>query len=31
MFGSFIIAWLGRLREMPPITVPSRGGLHVAM
>ena len=23
MLGSFIIAWLGRLREMPPITLPS--------
>ena len=24
MFGRRIIAWLGRLREIPPITVPSR-------
>src|SRR4029078_4269816 len=25
MLGRCIIAWLGRVREMPPITEPSRG------
>ena len=29
MFGRCIIAWLGRLREMPPITLPSRARPHI--